>query len=95
VKSVWLRRDRNASEAGRAMRHQCPLHSKVPEGNRAFWEQKLRRNVERDAEANKALRAEAWTVVRIWEHDVLDPKCLSRAVARVRRRLLAAANRAD
>lgn len=75
--------------------HQCPLHSKVPESNRAFWKQKLQRNVERDAESNKALKAEAWTVVRIWEHDLLDPKCLSRAVARVRRRLLAAATRAD
>ena len=25
--------------------HQCPLHSKVPEGNRAFWEQKLRKRL--------------------------------------------------
>lgn len=74
--------------------HQCPLHSKVPEGNRAFWEQKLRRNVERDADANKALKAEAWTVIRIWEHDVRDPRRSPRAVARVRRCWLAAAHAA-
>lgn len=75
--------------------HQCPLHSKVPASNRAFWERKLRRNVQRDREANKALKADEWTVIRIWEHDVLDPQCLSHAIARVRRRLLAAAKPAD
>jgi len=75
--------------------HQCPLHSKVPETNREFWEQKLRRNVERDAEANKALKAAAWAVYRIWEHDIRDVRRLSRVIAKVRKRWLAAAKSAD
>ena len=50
--------------------HQCPLHSTMPVNNRKFWEQKLRRNVERDKAANKALKSLGWEVLRFWEHDL-------------------------
>jgi DNA mismatch endonuclease (patch repair protein) len=64
--------------------HQCPLHSKVPENNREFWEQKLRRNVERDRETNRALRAAGWRVLRLWEHELQEP---SGAIRKVKRQL--------
>ena len=35
-----------------------------------FWKEKILRNIERDEENNKALRALGWTVVRIWESDI-------------------------
>lgn len=60
--------------------HQCPLHSKVPENNREVWEEKLRRNVERDKQANCALKAAGWHVLRLWEHELLQP---ARAVHKV------------
>ena len=64
--------------------HQCPLHSKVPENNHEFWAQKLRRNVERDRRADRALRTEGWRVLRLWEHALRNPAC---AAQKVKRRL--------
>lgn len=50
--------------------HQCPLHSKIPENNRAFWERKLSRNVERDRLVDRELRKAGWKVARFWEHQL-------------------------
>ena len=44
--------------------HGCPLHSTMPKNNRDFWEQKLRRNRERDAENTQWLEAKGWRVLR-------------------------------
>lgn len=42
--------------------------------NTEFWATKIRRNMERDREVTGRLTAAGWTVVRIWESDVLaDP----------------------
>ena len=51
--------------------HSCPEHATEPKANAEWWEQKLRRNRERDAATNRALRENGWEVVRIWEHE--DP----------------------
>lgn len=56
--------------------HRCPLHSKVPESNRAFWEQKLSRNAERDRLRDRELRKAGWKARRIWEH-CFGINCLS------------------
>jgi DNA mismatch endonuclease (patch repair protein) len=48
--------------------HGCPQHASVPQANRAFWEQKLDRNQERDVEQTAALKSSDWAVVRLWEH---------------------------
>ena len=52
--------------------HCCPKHSSVPKNNALFWQQKLHRNLERDVEVNGRLRAEGWTVIRVWEHSLRD-----------------------
>jgi DNA mismatch endonuclease (patch repair protein) len=62
--------------------HQCPLHSKVPENNRAFWKVKLARNVERDRQTNAALRSLGWVTMRYWEHELSNPDRVARKVAR-------------
>ena len=36
-----------------------------------WWVAKIQRNMARDQEVTKALRREGWTVIRLWEHDVL------------------------
>jgi DNA mismatch endonuclease, patch repair protein len=51
--------------------HSCPEHGTMPRSNNEFWEEKLARNRERDAETNAALREAGWSVIRVWEHE--DP----------------------
>jgi DNA mismatch endonuclease (patch repair protein) len=48
--------------------HVCPTHGREPTHNEWYWTPKLRRNVERDRSADRALGEAGWTVVRIWEH---------------------------
>lgn len=65
--------------------HGCPLHSTMPKNNRKFWEQKLRRNHERDAENTQTLRANGWQVLRFWEHEIeaSSADCAQRIAAMV------------
>ena len=51
--------------------HSCPEHGTRPKSNAEWWEQKLKRNQERDAEIDRTLRENGWEVVRVWEHE--DP----------------------
>ncbi|WP_164701493.1 very short patch repair endonuclease [Modestobacter sp. KNN46-3] len=48
--------------------HACPLHFSPPRQNTDYWGPKITRNVERDRRYDEALRADGWTVVRVWEH---------------------------
>lgn len=38
--------------------------------NKAFWVAKIERNMARDHEVNRTLRAQGWSVLRIWESDI-------------------------
>ncbi len=45
--------------------------SKKPvDTNHEYWDKKLRRNMERDEEVNKALRSMGWIVLRFWDEDI-------------------------
>lgn len=62
--------------------HGCPQHSTMPKNNRDFWERKLRRNRERDAENTHSLEAEGWRVLRLWEHEIqASPADCARRIA--------------
>lgn len=62
--------------------HGCPLHSTKPKNNREFWEQKLSRNVARDAEQTQWLESQGWCVLRIWEHEIeTSPADCARRIA--------------
>lgn len=50
--------------------HGCPEHGTNPKSNSSYWDAKLARNRERDAEVTAALEAEGWEVVRYWDHDI-------------------------
>jgi len=67
--------------------HQCPLHSKVPTGNRKFWAQKLYGNVERDRIRTRKLKASGWRVLRFWEHqlDPVEPRILNQLAKQLAR----------
>jgi DNA mismatch endonuclease (patch repair protein) len=61
--------------------HGCPQHGELPRANRAFWEEKLRRNAERDRRQDAALSAAGWRVVRVWEHE--DAAAVARRIERL------------
>ncbi|MFL6140370.1 MAG: very short patch repair endonuclease [Labedaea sp.] len=49
--------------------HGCPEHYRPATKNSDFWTVKIVENKRRDAETNRALADEGWTVVRCWEHE--------------------------
>jgi DNA mismatch endonuclease (patch repair protein) len=66
--------------------HQCSrCKIPVPQSNRAYWEPKLARNVARDRKTNRKLRALGWSVLHLWEHQVVrDPQACAQRVLRKR-----------
>ena len=52
--------------------HGCPLHSHKIGTNEAYWNPKLERNKERDKQKTETLKAQGWTVMRFWEHELTD-----------------------
>lgn len=52
--------------------HNCALF-KLPSTNSEFWEKKIQRNVQRDAETVSALLELGWRVVTVWECALRGP----------------------
>jgi DNA mismatch endonuclease (patch repair protein) len=53
--------------------HGCPYcQRKLPKTNREYWERKIKRNVELARLHNEQLQRDGWTVVRVWEHEMVD-----------------------
>lgn len=50
--------------------HKCPKHFKKPKSNLEYWEPKIKRNIERDAEINQYYKDNNWHILRIWEHEI-------------------------
>lgn len=50
--------------------HKCPEHFKKPKPNLEYWEPKIKRNIERDAEINQYYKDNNWHILRIWEHEI-------------------------
>ncbi|MGB8652624.1 MAG: very short patch repair endonuclease [Mycobacteriales bacterium] len=58
--------------------HGCPEHGrKTPftGPNAALWEEKMRRNCERDERATSVAVEAGWSVVRVWECEVMQGPC--------------------
>lgn len=53
--------------------HRCPEHGTLPRANGEWWAQKLQGNVERDRRNDAELKAAGWSVVRVWEHELIGP----------------------
>lgn len=47
--------------------HGCPVHATAPRTNRAWWQEKLIRNIERDRDTDRRLAQLGWESVRVWE----------------------------
>lgn len=51
--------------------HGRDFDTKKPVGtNHEYWDAKIRRNMSRDEEVNRQLRAEGWTVLRFWDIEI-------------------------
>ena len=51
--------------------HGCPEHYKRHKINRGYWQEKVRRNRERDLETLRLLRRRGWKSLVVWEHQDL------------------------
>ncbi|MFL9869542.1 very short patch repair endonuclease [Paraburkholderia fungorum] len=60
--------------------HGCPIHGTKPKTNAQFWDEKIKRNRERDQEVDGKLVEAGWRVIRLWEHEVRKelPACVRR-----------------
>jgi DNA mismatch endonuclease (patch repair protein) len=63
--------------------HGCPRCRNTPATNAAYWEDKNRRNRERDRFVTRVLARSGWRVVRIWEHRLRQPQTVGRFLAKV------------
>jgi DNA mismatch endonuclease (patch repair protein) len=61
-------------------RHNGCKRATLPQSNGAFWGEKLRRNVERDAEQLEALTERGWKPLVIWECQTQDEPALTACV---------------
>ena len=53
-------------------RHKNCRYCSTPKTNQAFWEEKFRKNIERDRINIKKLESTGWNVIVIWECEVKD-----------------------
>ena len=63
--------------------HGCSTHGAIPSTNVDFWAAKLDRNKQRDRLVVRELKKRGWTPVRIWQHELRQPKLVLRRLDRV------------
>ncbi|MFG1842918.1 very short patch repair endonuclease [Micromonospora sp. NPDC049175] len=63
--------------------HGCPEHGRMPSDPTGYWHAKIERNRNRDVVVDGQLKNAGWTVVRIWEHELV-----TEAASRVKRLVL-------
>ena len=65
--------------------HGCPTCYRMPEDNRPYWSEKVKRNRERDKRRARELKALGWRVVRIWEHSLKTPRHMAAVIRNLRK----------
>ena len=60
----------------------CRLAS-TPKSRTDYWQDKFAANVDRDAQAERSLRAAGWRVATVWECETRKPELLAEALYRV------------
>ncbi len=63
--------------------HGCPRCYKEPKKNVKFWRKKVGGNKQRDLKVSRKLRAEGWSVCRIWECRLKKPDSVIRRIRRM------------
>ncbi|MCC6365400.1 MAG: very short patch repair endonuclease [Bryobacterales bacterium] len=52
--------------------HGCPKCKRMPSSNTDYWSVKIARNRKRDRVTTALLRRDGWTVLRFWEHQLIN-----------------------
>ena len=52
--------------------HGCEIHGNRPKSNQEYWDKKLARNKERDAEVREYYLNNNWHFKRMWEHELKE-----------------------
>jgi len=65
--------------------HGCPTHATWPANRAAWWRRKIKGNQARDRLVTRTLRRAGWCVLRIWEHELRQPRSCIRRVRQARR----------
>jgi DNA mismatch endonuclease, patch repair protein len=66
-----FRRERLAVFVDGCFWHGCSKHCRMPKGNANYWKEKIASNKWRDRLVTRTLRKLGWSVLRIWEHDLV------------------------
>ncbi len=61
--------------------HKGCVDGHVPKSRKEYWHPKLTKNVQRDKLNEKALKAEGWRILTLWECEVSEPIRLRRRLA--------------
>ena len=64
--------------------HGCPRCYRAPTSNENYWNAKHARNRLRDKLVTKGLRRLGWRVIRIWEHQLRNPRVALSRIERAR-----------
>ena len=64
-------------------RHLDCRYATMPKTNIDYWQQKFKRNVDRDQETYNALKQDGWSIVVIWECQTRDRNRLSKLLAEI------------
>ena len=70
-----FRRSRVAVFVDGCFWHGCPVHGRKTSftgPNAALWQEKMKRNAERDRRSTALAQEDGWNVIRVWECDVRD-----------------------
>jgi DNA mismatch endonuclease (patch repair protein) len=62
--------------------HRCALGNKRPRLRQNYWLPKLKRNVARDRETQKALKSAGWKILVVWECEIADQSTLTAKLTR-------------
>ncbi|MHB8930186.1 MAG: very short patch repair endonuclease [Melioribacteraceae bacterium] len=48
--------------------------------NKEYWEDRIKKNIQRDRVVNKALKQEGWSVIRFWDFEIYNEseKCIEK-----------------
>lgn len=69
-----FRRQRLAIFLDSCFWHGCSKHLRMPKSNLSYWTNKIASNRLRDRRQRRELRKQSWRVIRIWEHELKNPR---------------------
>ena len=61
--------------------HTCKRGDRMPKKNRDYWEEKIRRNIERDKNHLRELQKLGWKALVLWECELRDEDYLRRKIS--------------